>query len=153
MAAPKNLFQMRGSWTGTNRLWLDPESEAEVSASTAALSTVAREKFFIFAYTWGYQGQAQEGLLLLSQDNQDQDIEAVWIDSWHMGDKFMICRGREEDRIISLKGSYAAPPGPDWGWRIAIDGRELNALKLLMFNITPEGEEMPAVQADYTRHS
>ncbi len=154
MAAIEYLINHLGSWTGVNRLWLDPEDEADVSAATAALSPVARESFVIFAYTWGFQGQAQEGLLLLSQDSQGRSVQAVWIDSWHMGDKFMICQGSPDDEgLISLKGSYAAPPGPDWGWRIVIDTNTTHALKMLMYNISPEGDEMLAVEAEYTRQS
>ena len=33
----------------------------------------------------------------------------------------MACEGAvEPDWAIAVHGSYAAPPGPDWGWRIFI---------------------------------
>jgi hypothetical protein len=53
--------------------------------------------------------------------------------------------------MLSVRGSYAAPPGPDWGWRIEItpDGR---TLRIVMFNIWPDGSrEDLAAEASYTR--
>lgn len=152
MSAPAILINHLGFWTGHNQLWLDPEGEPETSASTAALSFTARENFVIFAYTWGYRDQTQEGLLLLSQNSQDDSVKAVWIDSWHMGDQFMVCQGPVDDKgLISLRGSYSAPPGPDWGWRMVVDTSAFAELRLKMFNITPEGQEMLAVEAIYKR--
>jgi hypothetical protein len=48
-------------------------------------------------------------------------------------------------------GSYAAPPGPDWGWRIEIAAEQCKALRLVMFNIWPDGKEELAVEAAYVR--
>ena len=50
-----------------------------------------------------------------------------------------------------MRGSYAAPPGPDWGWRIAIRPGDGSALAIVMHNVTPGGEEAVAVEATYKR--
>jgi hypothetical protein len=66
----------------------------------------------------------------------------------------MICLGTEpEDATLTLSGTYAAPPGPDWGWRIEITaGPGVDALRITMHNIWPDGErEETAVEAVYTR--
>jgi hypothetical protein len=47
-------------------------------------------------------------------------VLAAWTDSWHMDHKLMVCRGDIDATSLRLLGTYAAPPGPDWGWRIVI---------------------------------
>jgi hypothetical protein len=74
-----------------------------------------------------------------------------WIDSWHMSNKVLALQGvMEADGSINVLGSYPAPPDPDWGWRIVVKpaGTSLN---ILMFNISPKGEEYPAVEATYNK--
>jgi hypothetical protein len=67
-----------------------------------------------------------------------------------MGDAAMPCAGTAGDVGVVLLGSYGGGGGPDWGWRIVIvpDGDDL---RLVMTNITPEGQEAPAVEARYAR--
>ena len=64
------------------------------------------------------------------------------------------CQGTPEmDGSISVRGTYAAPPGPDWGWRIVLGPHDGAALHLQMYNISPDGTEEVAVHAEYTRQS
>jgi hypothetical protein len=55
--------------------------------------------------------------------------------------------------MVVVRGSYPAPTGPDWGWRIELDLRLADQLQMRMVNITPDGQEMLAVQAVYARSS
>jgi hypothetical protein len=84
--------------------------------------------------------------------SEPSDVDVVWVDSWHMGSKFMLCRGEEaSEGNISALGSYAAPPGPDWGWRIVLSASTTDEVRILMYNITPEGQEALAVDSKYSR--
>jgi hypothetical protein len=92
--------------------------------------------------------------------NSDQAM-ASWIDSWHMAHQMMVCRGSlRPDGTLAVQGAYAAPSGPDWGWRIVLDAREPDILRMTMINISPDtqgtpfarGEERLAVEAAFTRH-
>ena len=66
-----------------------------------------------------------------------------------MGRAVMALAGTDADCArIRLQGSYAAPPGPDWGWRIALDVTQ-TSLTLSMTNIFPDGREQAAVEAGY----
>jgi hypothetical protein len=66
----------------------------------------------------------------------------------------MACDGSiDQGGTILLRGSYQAPPGPDWGWRITITANSGKDLQIVMHNCTPEGAEELAVQADYARVS
>jgi hypothetical protein len=94
-------------------------------------------------------GSPQEGLILIGFDDQQQVVQGVWIDSWHMGEQMMICKGRRNPGgIITLRGSYPAPPGPDWDWQIELYPDETRRLRMLMFNINPDGDIFLAVQAE-----
>jgi Protein of unknown function (DUF1579) len=151
MSTLDKLAACAGSWRGTNHLQ-DPQSNLDdESPSTAAITPLLSGKFVRFDYTWAYKGKVQEGSLVLGLDAEV--VSTHWIDSWHMGTKAMNCSGTiDGDGRISVKGSYAAPPGPDWGWRIDIIPTE-KSLQVTMFNIWPEGKEDLAVQAQYQRNN
>jgi hypothetical protein len=108
------------------------------------------ERFLRFDYSWSYHGQPQEGSLLMGGDPSSSSATAHWIDTWHMSHAVLACQGTATaNGGLDLKGSYAAPPGPDWGWRIAVvPGDEL---RIVMHNIWPEGKEELAVEAWYQR--
>jgi len=152
MSAPESMQKLAGSWTGTSRLyrpWLSPQESESVSTASVALE--ARGKFITIRYTWSADGQPQEGVLLLGSDTDDA-AQAVWIDSWHMSDKFMICAGSISDAgLLDILGSYSAPPNPDWGWRIVIVHGEQGSFELIMYNISPEGDESLAFKNRYER--
>jgi hypothetical protein len=75
-----------------------------------------------------------------------------WIDTWHMGDKVMTCRSSAERRdLLSLLGSFEAPPGPDWGWRTDLVLADPETLIMRMYTLSPDNDETLAVEAHYTR--
>ncbi len=140
-----------GQWVGINKLMF--EGAEHESKSTASVSFVAQRQFQSIAYTWEYQNKQQDGLILFQAQNV-ADSPACWLDSWHMSNAVMACKiAKGKFNSITLLGSYAAPPGPDWGWRIEIEQDEAPAFEIRMFNITPEGQEYPAVIAHYERNS
>ena len=105
-------------------------------------------------YTWSYQGKPQQGSILFSTDDATGAVTARWTDTWHTGNQPMVCSGRKTGGpTLSVRGSYAAPPGPDWGWRIDVtpDG---DRLRIVMHNVWPQelgGEEELAAEALYQR--
>jgi hypothetical protein len=135
-----------GAWAGNNRLWMMPDSAAEESAATATISFSGQGKFAELRYTWATEGDPEDGLILLRGG-----VQAVWGDSWHTPDGFYLWNGNLQDGMVVVRGSYPAPTGPDWGWRIELDLRQGDRLQMRMVNITPDGQEMLAVQAVYTR--
>ena len=153
MSAPKSLEKLVGQWSGTGALfqpWTTPsKSKYE---STATIAPAALRKFITIAYKWAEGEKPQEGLLLLGCENKNEEVSCTWIDSWHMSDKTFLCKGKIDlAGVITLVGSYEAPPGPDWGWRTVIEPVSDDSFKILMYNITPDGEEMIAVENRYSR--
>lgn len=142
-----------GEWTGTSQLYLEPPpAKSLVSASQLSVTPVAGGSFLQFDYDWTYEGETQTGVLLLGSD-EDDAASAAWIDSFHMSSKIMSCLGTARTSEADLKGIYEAPPGPDWGWRITIRSGSAGELQIVMHNISPEGQEDLAVQAEYQRRT
>ncbi|MDH3498302.1 MAG: DUF1579 domain-containing protein [Gemmatimonadota bacterium] len=144
------VARLAGKWTGTNRLWLTPQEAARESATTMAVAPAAQGRFLTFTYTWADEGKPQDGVLLLG--HEDDEVTGAWIDSWHMGNKVMVSRGAANAAGgVSIAGTYAAPPGPDWGWHTVVEPRGADTFRFAMYNITPDGEESLAVEVIYTR--
>ncbi|HSH37719.1 MAG TPA: DUF1579 family protein [Chthoniobacterales bacterium] len=140
-----------GRWQGTKLLYFSPPPDPAVSsASTLSVAPAAGGSFLQFNYKWTYEGAEQSGVLLLGCDDVNA-ATAAWIDSFHMSSKIMFCTGTGADGAAELLGSYAAPPGPNWGWSIAIRSVAEDELQIVMHNISPEGQQDLAVQIDYRR--
>ncbi len=140
----------QGKWVGTNQLWVEPEEPVRESETTVSVALIGGGAFAQLTYNWLEKGEHQDGVLLIRLGPNPSASDMVWLDSWHTGGDFMVFR-RDEDRddTISALGSYPAPPGPDWGWRITLEADPESELRLLMYNITPAGDEALAVKAIY----
>lgn len=144
-----------GEWAGNNLLRLSWQTPSEFnSVGQMSVQSVGNGKFLTLKYTWSHEGAAHEGFMLLAHAASSGVTTAGWVDSWHQSGGVLNCKGSLlEDGTIQVQGHYPAPPGPDWGWRITIAKRSDNELQMLMHNITPDGTEDLAVQADYTKVS
>jgi hypothetical protein len=142
-----------GRWTGSNLLrlsWL-PEPDHR-SATSATIAAEANGKFFSMRYRWQHDQVDHEGVLLFGFGDETNAATAAWCDSWHMSGRLLFCSGTTDaSGTLSVLGSYAAPPGPDWGWRIELSMPTTDSLCMRMFNIEPGGEDDLAVQADFVR--
>jgi hypothetical protein len=140
-----------GHWTGTNRLWLAPSEPVRESATTAVVGLAATGAFATLQYTWADGGEPQEGIFVVRNAAEPGPDEYAWFDTFHTGGKFMTLRGEETRRgRLSALCSYAAPDGPDWGWRVVLSSDAADTLDLRMYNIAPDGTVYPAVEARYT---
>jgi len=148
------MTTMIGNWQGKNFLWLYPGDPVHESVSTADVRMTGNGQFTEIAYTWAYDGDPQEGRLFVGQTAEDGAVRAVWFDSWHLRDSFMVFKGTGDTAgAVSLDGSYPAPDGPDWGWQIAIEPLQNDTFTLRMYNIPPGEEKVLAVEVEYSRRS
>lgn len=153
MSVPENLEKLIGEWSGTNQLHLSWLADSPFdSESKASIDFSAKGIFLKIEYDWFYEGKLQEGLILLGKEKNSELVKSFWIDSWHLNDKFMVSEGAiKSNGTVSTKGFYAVPDHPDWGWRTVIKYENKDSFKLIMYNVSPEGEETLAVEADYVR--
>lgn len=152
MSVRARIAELVGEWSGTNRLWLTPADPVRESETTASVALAARGAFATIRYTWADAGEPQDGVLLVRIAPEPSPLDMVWIDSWHTGGKFMEFRSEEDrDGSMSALGSYAAPPGPDWGWRIVVAAEAETGIQITMYNVSPVGNETLAVEAKYIR--
>jgi hypothetical protein len=107
----------------------------------------------VSSYDWQHEGVSQDGLILIgNNNNKEAGVTASWVDSWGMSGKIMNCYGTiNQQGDIALRGSYEVPDNPDWGWRIEIPCPTDNTLQIIMYNLSPEGEEFLAGDANYAR--
>jgi hypothetical protein len=151
MSIPETLIHLKGGWSGVNRLWLSPEAPVRMSDATAEVGSVAGGQFLTIAYTWAEEGP-QDGLIVFGWQEESGALQAAWVDSWHNQDKLMSCRGhRAAAGRVAVQGTYPAPPGPDWGWEIAVEPDGRDSFRMVMDNITPEGHHARAVEISLSR--
>jgi len=154
MTTLDGLLACAGTWHGTSSLQDPTAGVAADSPSLATVTPVLGGRFVRLDYTWSYQGKPQEGSLLIGFEKKADKVTMHWIDGWHNGDKVMVCTGPgpTSSPTLSALGSYAAPPGPDWGWRIEVTPEAGQGFRIVMYNLWPDGSrEELAVEASYTR--
>jgi hypothetical protein len=133
-------------------LIVEPGQPARESESTAVVAPIAGGRFVRIDYVWGERERPQDGSILFGRDRERGVVTALWVDSFHVSDKVMTCEGPSASAgSLEVGGSYAAPPGPDWGWRTVIETGEDDTLRMVMYNVSPEGTEELAVEASYGR--
>ena len=130
-----------GDWTGKNRLWFDkPEparSEGAISVSKDAID-----------YQWSFQGKEQQGTLRFFGPNPSLRVE--WQDTFHSKDKVDM-HGSFLNQFLELFGTYPDGEGGEWGWKIEIDFRDPEFLRLRMYNVEPNGNIHIAVDLTSSR--
>lgn len=143
--------QLLGHWLGHNQLWMSPAEPPLASASTMTVASTVQGKFITLAYTWAFEGKSQDGLLLVGDSNSTAAASAAWVDSFHQSGQVMHCTGSANSTGFTVTGSYAAPPGPDWGWCLSVMTPADDELVFEMHNIPPSQAPELAVRAVYKR--
>jgi hypothetical protein len=152
MTAFERLLACAGQWRGPNRVQTAPQEPVQNSESTASITPLLQNRFVRIDYNWSWHEASQEGSFLIGHDPKSSAVTAHWIDTFHNGHKVMACKGViRPDGLMDVLGSYAVPPGPDWGWRITIAPDLPNRLEITMYNIHPNGDEDFAVQTTLVR--
>ncbi len=148
----ERLIAAAGQWQGTSTLQDPGYIEAETTASTLTVTPLLDGRFVRMDYTWSYRGTPHAGSLLVGFQKKPGTVSMHWIDSWHNGDSVMAMTGDPVGLArLAARGTYPAPPGPDWGWTIAITLESEAHLRITMHNISPEGQEFLAVEGEYSR--
>lgn len=149
----QSLITAAGPWTGRSVLTLDPrEGKSDSSTSALTVTPILGETFVRLDYDWSFNGTRHEGMMLVGCEPKRERVTIQWVDSFHNSRSVMSLVGPtgSEETLIA-RGSYAAPTGPDWGWRIALTP-SAELFRVVMHNLWPDGSaEDIAVEAEYRR--
>jgi hypothetical protein len=146
------LAQLAGGWTGTSKLWIEPDTLAGESPFIGNLQLILDGRFALFLYQWSVEGEPQHGLFTFGYNTTLDRYEASWVDSWHNNTAIMFCVGNLIENGFSVLGSYPDPTGgPDWGWRTVVQLLDDDHLLISAYNIHPEGDEAKATETRLTR--
>jgi hypothetical protein len=141
-----------GSWRGLNVLIEPPENIVVESPGTAQITPILKGKFLRMDYTWDWHGSPEEGSLLLGYQEKEDLTTVHWIDTWHNGNAVLELKGAgASENEINVLGKYSSPGWGEWGWRIRLQIQTGGELKMIHYNISPEGEEFLAVETSYHR--
>ena len=143
----KFLAQLAGNWTGTSKLWLEPDKLADDAPMAGSIQIILDGRFALFLYQSSIEGEAQHGMLTFGYNIALEQFEASWVDSFHNSTGIMFCVGAEIENGFQVLGSYPDPTGgPDWGWRTEVQLIDTNNLIITAYNIMPEGQEAKATE-------
>jgi hypothetical protein len=146
------LAQLAGGWTGTSKLWLEPDKLTDESQIIGNIQIILEGRFALFLYQSSIEGEPQHGLFTFGYNTLTDQYEASWVDSFHNNTAIMFCIGHAIDNGFEVLGSYPNPEGgPDFGWRTEVELVDRDHLTISGYNIHPEGEEAKATEAKLTR--
>jgi hypothetical protein len=138
------LESLAGTWTGTNRLYFQPDALAEESACAGDIRVLGDGPAVVHQYSWTFEAQQHQGIALLSVS--DDLLQGSWVDTFHTSGTLMDLAPVDGAAGIVLQGTYAVTDSADWGWRIQWNKVAANELAVTMWNVTPEGEAGVAVE-------
>lgn len=145
------LASFIGAWTGSTRLWLDPAAPPEEAAIYLNAEAILGGRWLRVTYRGVAAGKPHGGEMLLGFHKDAGSFEMAWVDSFHTGSAIMTFTGQgKEAAIVDLLSSYVAG-GQRWGWRTAISSPVPDHLLIESFNVSPQNEETPALEARLTR--
>lgn len=128
------LQHTSGGWAGSNGFRLMPDDELSVAPSEASVASEAQGWGVTLRYTWVHPEEGpQEGTMLISSPDDDGQVVAAWIDSYHQKPALGLPRGTASDAGVHLAMEYSG-----WGWTIDLT-HEGDALRMVMNNVIPEG--------------
>lgn len=146
------LSQLAGNWTGSSKLWFEPDKLADDAPIIGSVQVILDGRFALFLYQSSIEGEAQHGMFTFGFNTNANQFEASWVDSFHTNDSIMFCTGAEIENGFQVIGNYPDPnDGPDWSWRTEVKLIDANHLIVSAYNITPEGQEAKAAEATLTR--
>ncbi len=148
------LSQLAGEWHGTAKTWFEPDKVADESPVKGTIRVIMDGRFIIHEYKGSFGDKPLEGINIIGYNLSLNKFESAWIDSFHTGTALMFSEGKRDDNNLSVLGSYAyVTPETEqhWGWRTNIEMVNDNEIKIVAYNISPEGEETKATEIHYRR--
>ena len=146
------LKKMTGEWSGVTRVWFSKDELVDESVTKGRIHSTMGGRFVIHEYKGSFQGKELEGIAVYGFDLSQDKFQCAWADSFHMSTGIMFSESREHATSFDVLGHYrGSRENPElWGWRTEVVVIE-DELLITMYNISPQGEEVKAVETKYKR--
>lgn len=114
---------------------LMPDDQFSIGKSSAEVNVEAGSWATTLSYLWVHpEDGEQHGFLLMSQPDEDELVQATFVDSWHQKPGLMNLVGTCVDNTTSLHATYMET----WGWNISVSINEDRSVRMVMQNVVPE---------------
>jgi hypothetical protein len=140
------LIDHQGSWVGANDFRLMPTDPFHAAPATAEVTADGAVNLISIAYSWSHQIDGkQTGLLVIGSGDQQGSAVALWADSWHQSPAAKVLTGTSDNGQTVVGYKY----GGDWEWRITLDTRKPDMLRIVMDNVVPESAAAGDIAGPY----
>ncbi len=149
---PHKLFAtLAGSWTTTNKEWMEPGKPPTESTGTAEMKMLLDGRFLYQEFSGNMMGQPFSGVGIDAYDNMTKKYVTAWMDTMGTGIFMMEGTASADGKTITLKGSHPEPGGGKMThraiWKI-VDG---NTQLFDMYGAHHGGKEMKVLEITYSR--
>ena len=149
---PSLLNGLKGCWNGSCRTWLEDGVLSDQSSIQGEFHGVMGGLWFRHHYLSSLGGKKREGEELIAFNSVSNEYQIAWIDDFHMANGILYSTGVSQASGFSVVGSYSVGVGETpWGWRTTYQFGLDNRLKIMSWNIEPDGTEVKAIEIEYKK--
>ena len=149
---PHKLFAtLAGSWTTTNKEWMEPGKPPTESTGTAEMKMLLDGRFLYQEFTGNMMGQPFSGVGIDAYDNMTKKYMTAWMDTMGTGIFMMEGTASADGKTITLRGSHPEPGGGKMTHRAVWKIVDNNTQTFDMYGAHHGGKEMKVLEISYTR--
>ena len=139
--APHRLLAgLTGTWTVSNRVWMEPGSPPVEGSGTCEQKMILGGRYLLQEYTFVDEmpGETVTAFNLVAFDNHTGRYVSTWIDSMSTGIYYFEGTGSADGKIISQECSYDDPVKGPCIWRSVATIKDNDTLEYETY-LTPVG--------------
>jgi len=149
---PHKLFaSLAGSWTTTNKEWMEPGKPPTESHGTAEMKMLLDGRFLYQEYNGQMMGQPFSGIGIDAYDNMTKKYVTAWMDTMGTGIFMMEGTASADGKTITLRGSHPEPGGGKMTHRAVWKIVDSNKQQFDMYGAHHGGKETKMLEIIYTK--